>query len=256
MSVMAEDKDTVCYVYGIVPADVVTDEQARGVGGTPVVTVTQGKIAALAGDIPRDKPLGRPDDLIAHERLLDLAAAETPVLPFRFGSVMSSKEAVADELLAPYHDEFLSALTELDGRQEYVLHGRYVEETILREVLSEHEEAARLHEQLRAQGENASQDERVALGEFLFNAVAAKREKDSHTVADALAPLTVAIAPRDPTHEEDAVNIAFLVDADHEQDFHAAVAEIAEEWASRVELRVLGPLAPYDFTVSRSTPEG
>jgi hypothetical protein len=253
---MAEGKDTVCYVYGIVPADVVTDERARGVGDTAVVTVTQGKIAALAGDIPQDKPLGEPQDLIAHERLLDLAAAEVPVLPFRFGSVMSSKQAVAEELLAPYHDEFLSALTELDGRQEYVLHGRYVEETILREVLTENEEAAQLHEQIRAQGEKANQNDRVALGEFIYNAVAAKREADSHSVANTLAPLTVAIAPRDPTHEQDAVNIAFLVDADHEQDFHAAVAEIAEEWANRVELRLLGPLAPYDFTVSRSTPEG
>jgi hypothetical protein len=252
---MAEDKDTVCYVYGIVPADVVTDEKARGVGGTPVMTVTQGKIAALACEIPLDKPLGEPEDLIAHERLLDLAAAETPVLPFRFGSVMSSKQAVADELLAPYQDEFLSALTELDGRQEYLLHGRYVEETILREVLSETEEAAQLHEQIRAQGGEATQEDRVALGEFIFNAIAAKREADSHSVANTLAPLTVAIAPRDPTHEQDAVNIAFLVDSDHEQDFHAAVSEIAEDWASRVELRLLGPMAPYDFTVSRTTPE-
>src|SRR5688572_25254465 len=175
---MAEGKDKVCYVYGIVPADVVTDEKARGVGDAPVVTVTQGEIAALAGDVPLDEPLGKPEDLIAHERLLDLAAAEAPVLPFRFGSVMSSKQAVADELLAPYHDEFVSSLTELDGRREYVLHGRYVEETILREVLSEHEEAAQLHEQIRGRGDEATQDERVALGELIFQAVAAKREAD------------------------------------------------------------------------------
>ncbi|WP_112264212.1 GvpL/GvpF family gas vesicle protein [Lentzea terrae] len=250
-----EDKDTVCYVYGIVPADVATDERARGVGDSPVETVMQGKIAALVSLIPHDTMLGQAEDLVAHERLLDLAAAETPVLPFRFGSVMSSEHAVRDELLAPYHDEFLSALSEFEGRREFVVHARYVEETILREVLTENEEAARLHERIRAQGEEADQQDLVALGELIFNAIAAKREADSHTVAEAIAPLSVSIAPRDPRNEDDAVNIAFLVGIDHEQEFRAAVEEIAENWTNRVGLRLLGPLAPYDFATSRTTPE-
>ena len=80
------------YVYGIVPTDVELDADARGVGDPP------GR--GQAGTARRDRRPGERgrhrtarsaprDDLMAHERLLDAAAAEVPVLPLRFGAVMT-----------------------------------------------------------------------------------------------------------------------------------------------------------------------
>jgi len=100
------------YVYGIVPQDVEATADARGVGDPParVEVVRHEDIAALVSAIDVTKPLGRPEDLMAHQQLLDASSADAPVLPIRFGAVMADAEAVVNELLAPHHDEFAAAL--------------------------------------------------------------------------------------------------------------------------------------------------
>ncbi|MEV7010286.1 GvpL/GvpF family gas vesicle protein [Streptosporangium sp. NPDC051022] len=246
------------YIYGIVPGDVELAPDVRGVGDPPgrVKLVRHGEIAALISEVDLDRPLGRPDDLVAHQRLLDDTAAEVPVLPLRFGAVVTSEKAVADELLEPYHDEFLSALNELEGRAEYVVKGRYVERVVIGEVLTENAEAARLREEIRGRPDEATWDARIRLGEVVGECVEAKRDTDTAALVDALAPHSVSIAVREPTHEQDAVHVAFLVEADREEEFERIVDEFADGWAERVTLRLLGPLAPYDFVMVGQQEEG
>jgi hypothetical protein len=105
--------DTAVYVYGIVPGDVEVDESARGVCDPPVSVdvVRAGDIAALVSVISTDCTLGTPEDLQAHAKLLDGTARVAPVLPLRFGAVMTDEEAVAEELLRDHHDEFAQGQT-------------------------------------------------------------------------------------------------------------------------------------------------
>jgi hypothetical protein len=247
-----------CYIYGIVPADVEPAPDARGVGDPPgkIEVVRYDKIAALVSEIDVSKPLGKPEHLMAHQRLLDAAVAETPVLPLRFGAVMTGPEAVSEELLAPTHDEFAAALSELEGRAEYVVRGRYEQDAILREVLSENPGAESLREQIRAVGDvDATRDQRIQLGEMINEAVSVKREADTRALGDALAPHCVASKVREPTHEEDAANIAVLAETGKQADLEQAVGDLAREWEGRIDLRLLGPMAPYDFVVTQA-PEG
>ncbi|MFF5211708.1 GvpL/GvpF family gas vesicle protein [Streptosporangium sp. NPDC000396] len=247
------ERSTASYVYGVVPADVEANPDARGVGDPPgrVELVKYGEIAALVSDVPPDRPLGTPEDLMAHQRLLDGTAAEVPVLPFRFGAVLDSPESVADELLAPHHDEFLAALKNLEGRAEYVVKGRYVEQALLGEVLAENAEAAQLREEIRGLPEDATWDARIRLGEVINETVAAKRDADTRTLIDALAPLCVAVAMREPTHEQDAVHLALLVETDRRTEIEKALEEFGRRWEGRTDLRLLGPLAPYDFVITQ-----
>lgn len=155
------------YVYGIVPGDVELVPDTEGVGDPPgeVTLVRHGELAALVSEVDISQPLGQPDDLRVHEHLLDsTVAAGIPVLPVRFGAVLGDEDAVTDELLAKHHDLFAAALNELEGSAEYVLHGRYVEDVVLREVLTENSAAARLRDQLRDRPGEADQDLRIQLG--------------------------------------------------------------------------------------------
>lgn len=247
-----------CYIYGIVPGDVETNGDVQGVGDPPgtVEVLRHGDIAALISEIDTSQPLGRPEDLTAHQQLLDAASAEAPILPLRFGAIVTNRDAVAGELLAPHHDEFAEALRELEGCAQYVIHGRYVDEAVLREVLSESTEASRLREEIRSAGdEDATRNQRIRLGELINNAVSGKRETDTQAVADAIAPYSVATNIRQPTHELDAVNIAVLMKASDQGDLEQAVGKIAQDWTDRVNVRLLGPMAPYDF-VATLQPEG
>ncbi|HET6500804.1 MAG TPA: GvpL/GvpF family gas vesicle protein [Amycolatopsis sp.] len=246
--------DNAVYVYGIVPADVESEPDTHGVGDPPqlVKTVRRGDLAALVSSITTDSPLGRPEDLAAHAAVLDRTAAVAPVLPLRFGAVVTDERSVAEELLATHHDEFAEALGELAGKAEYVLKGRYVEEEILNEILAENSELSQLREAIRDKPEDATRNERIVLGEGINNAIAAKRDADTRTMATALADVGSMLNLREPTHEVDAVHIACLVETARQADLEAAIDRVARGWTGRVEVRLLGPLAPYDFIVTHT----
>jgi Gas vesicle synthesis protein GvpL/GvpF len=246
------NQTTGIYVYGIVPADVEVDSEARGVGddSAQVTVARHDDIAALVSEINLDRPLGRPEDLLAHERLLDATAAEVPVLPARFGAVLTDRDAVVNELLAPHHDEFLAALEELEGKAQYVVKGRYVEEAVLSEIVSDYPEIARLREEIRDKPEEVTRNERIKVGELINQAVEANRQLDSRKVADALTPHSVAVTIRDPTHELDAANVAILAETARDSEIVNALEELARDWEGRVNVRLLGPLAAYDFVAT------
>jgi hypothetical protein len=220
-----------------------------------VRVVRSDNLAALVSDVDVSRPLGAPPDLVAHEQIVDATAAEVPVLPARFGAVMSSEEAVAEELLDANHDEFDEALQELDGRAQFVVKGRYVEQAILSEVLSENRQAARLADKLRNADPDATRDARIKLGEIINGTIAAKRSKDTRTLGDAMQGHSVASVVREPTHELDAVHVAFLVETDGESEMEQVIEDLARDWEGRIEVRLLGPMAAYDF-VGSVLPEG
>jgi hypothetical protein len=235
------------YVYGILPGDVELTEKVKGIGDREVTLVHDGELAALVSEIELFGPLGTTEDLQAHKEILDSVAAGAPVLPLRFGAVVTSEDAVVSELLDPNRDEFAAALEELEGRAEYVVKGQYVESAILEEILSEDSEAAGLRDQIRGQDADATREERIRLGEIISNAVAAKREEDTQQLLSVMENHVVASVVRDPTDELDAVNVAFLVNDDKADDMDQEVEDLGADWEGRVELRVLGPMAPYDF---------
>jgi hypothetical protein len=197
-----------------------------------------------------DRPLGRAQDLVAHEQLLDDAAAEVPVLPLRFGAVVTTPEAVVEELLAPHHDQFAAALKAIEGRTQYVIKARYLERPVLTEVLAENAEALSLRDRIRDLPEDATRNERIRLGEIITYAIAAKRDADTEEVVDRFASCTAAAVVREPTHERDAAHVAFLVESDRESEFERLLDELRRDWKDRAEVRLLGPMAPYDFVVT------
>ncbi len=244
--------DNAVYVYGIVPGDVEVEESAQGIGDPPaaVEVVHEGDIAALVSVIAVDHALGTPEDLQAHAKLLDGTARVAPVLPLRFGAVMTDEDAVAEELLRDHHDEFVQALKALEGQAEYVVKGRYDEEAFLTELLSENEQARQLSEDIRNTPEDASRNSRIALGELISNAIDSMRNKDTKTAVEELDSIASQVNPREPTHEWDAVHVALLAEVERQAELEEVVDRLTENASGRMELRLLGPLAVYDFVVS------
>jgi hypothetical protein len=254
MTAQTEDKNpangrTGVYVYGILPGDIEVEPGSAGVGDPPgeVRAVRYRDLAALVSDVGLDRPLGRAEDLITHEELLDASAAEIAVLPLRFGAVLASDDAVTDELLGPHYDEFAAAVEQLDGHAEYVVKGRYHEQAMLGEILANNPEAARLGEQVRGADPDATRNERIELGEIVSAAVEASRQADTRALGDAVSGHVAASVVRPPTHELDAVHAAFLVETSEAEALRQAVDQLAGQWQDRVELRLIGPLAAYDF---------
>jgi hypothetical protein len=248
----AGDGRTGVYVYGILPGDIEVEPGAVGVGDPPgeVRAVRYRDLTALVSDVDLGRPLGRAEDLFTHEELLDASAAGMPVLPLRFGAVLASDDAVAEELLGPHYDEFAAALRQLDGHAEYVVKGRYVEQAVLGEILAENPDAARLGQQVGGGDPDATRDQRIQLGEIVSNAIEARRQADTRALGDAVAGEVTASVLRPPTHELDSVYAAFLVETGKTEALRRAVEGLASEWGDRMDLRLIGPIAAYDFVGS------
>lgn len=242
-----------CYVYGIVAESKADPKVAElpAVGGdseTRVGYVRHGDLAAAVSTLPGDRPLGKPEDLRAHAQVLNtLAASGAPVLPFRFGTVFQDREEVADELLTSGHDAFATALERLSGRAQFTLRAVYDEDVLLRLILDERPEIAELRESAAKLPEEAARYQQVRLGELVYEAVEARRAQDTADIEERLGPLADAMAVS-PAPTEDAVaDVAFLVGDDRRADFERTADGLARDWHGRVRLRLLGPLAPYDF---------
>jgi hypothetical protein len=242
-------QQTGAYVYGIVPGDVQLNSGVHGVGDPPgeIRLVRSGDLAALVSEVDITRPLGTPEDLQAHQEILDATVAGAPVLPSRFGAVLTNEEAVAAELLDANHDEFAAALRQLEGRAEYIVRGRYAEQAILEEILSENSRAARLRDRIRGADPDATRELRIQLGEIVSNTVANKRQADTRLLVSAMKDHCAASVARTATSELDAVYVAFLIDAGQAGELGRVVRDLGDRWRGRVELHVRGPMAPYDF---------
>ncbi len=244
------------YVYGIVPGDVEVEDDAEGIGDPPgkVEIIREGDIAALVSTVRTDRALGKPADLKAHATLLDGTASVAPVLPLRFGAVMTDVDSVASELLREHHDEFAQTLQALEGHAEYIVKGRYQEEAFLSDLLSENDQARQLRDDIQAKPEEAARNSRMALGELIANTIEAARQADTQRVVEELKEMAEQVNVREPTHEWDAVHVAVLAKVDHEADLQELVERLNESARGRTELRIVGPVAAYDFVMT-TTPE-
>ncbi|MGY0005596.1 GvpL/GvpF family gas vesicle protein [Micromonospora sp. I033] len=236
------------FLYGIVPSDVEPTPEAEGVGSPPgeVTAIRHGELAALVSEVGLEEPLGRPADLTAYERLLDGTAVVAPVLPVRFGTVVTGADAIED-LLAAHHDRFAAALDELEDRLQYTVHGRFDEQEFISGFLAENDAAAALADEVRGRPEVESREQRIRLGEMISQAVELRREAENRDLIDAVSRYAVADAALPPSHELDAVRVSFLVADDEEDEFVQAVEDFAERRRDIIRMRLIGPLAPYDF---------
>ncbi|WP_269856955.1 GvpL/GvpF family gas vesicle protein [Streptomyces sp. RPT161] len=244
-----------CYVYGVVresdTATALGDLPAVGNPNAPVTFVPHRAIAAVVSEIPTDRPLGAPEDLQAHARVLNtLAAAEAPVLPFRFGTVVEDAQSVAENVLASGYDAFVAALERLKGCAQFTLKAQYNQEAVLREVLDERPDIVKLREELEKLSGEAGYYQRIELGQLVAEAVAAKGDADAALVQKCLAPSAVATAVSESSSEDGLVDASFLVEDARRTDFEEAAEDLARRLHGRLRLQLLGPLAPYDFVAN------
>jgi hypothetical protein len=234
------------HVYGLIKADTPVPDNLSGFGPSGrVSTIRHGRVAAIVGDVP-DRPLGVRGDLVAHEAVLDAVAARAAVVPMRFPAVVE-EDAVVDELLAPNEDHFLAVLQELEGRVQFTLTGRYERDAVLRELLVGDDEIRALREKVWELPEDASYFDRVRLGELVVAALGGRRQVEGAQIHERLEACAVATVSHQLASPEDVFDSAFLVERERQKEFDDAVEDIGEDLAGRVRLRLLGPVAAYDF---------
>ena len=233
------------YVYGVVDA-ATTAPPGPGIDDGAIRLVASDGIAALVSDIDGDLRLGR-KAISAHVAVLEQALANGSVLPMRFGVVMADEDEVREQLLDRHRAALAAQLEDFAGKVELKLRATYDESGLMREVLSEDQDVARLRDSLRGVPDDASYYGRIRLGELVSEAVGRKRQLDSGRILDALSPLALAVEVGEPTHERVVLSASFLIEHESIEEFDAAVDELGREQEARMRFKYTGPLPPHSF---------
>ena len=234
------------YVYGIVEARSRAPSE-RGIADAPLRLIEGDGSAALVSEIDGDRVrLGR-DAVLRHARVLEQALELGPVLPMRFGVVMSGPEEVQTRLLEEHAEELRAQLTDFSGKVEIRIRAVYDEESLMHEVVRGNPEIASLREAVRAGSEDATYYDRIRLGEMVATGVERRRERDAEAIVDALAAGALAVEVGGPTHERVVVQASFLVERDRLAKFDQIVDDIAAGYGGGIRFKYTGPLPPHSF---------
>lgn len=235
------------YVYGVLAATSGPSPPGRGVEGQGLDLVKSGGLAALVSDAPEVPVRANRRNLMAHTDVLRRVAVERGVLPMRFGVVMPDRDAVRDELLAAHGRELSAQLEAFEPYVELDVRVLCPEDALLRAVLADRPDIAKLRSDLAARPPDATYYERIRLGELVAQAVGARRAEVVATVSARLEPLAAATDRGEPLHDEMLANVAFLVPRDQVGAFDAAVDELAETLGTDARVSSIGPLAVHRF---------
>jgi hypothetical protein len=234
------------YVYGIVEATA-TAPRGRGISGAPLRLVVGDGAAALVSEIaPGRVRLGR-EEVLLHARVLERALDRGPVLPMRFGVVMSGPDEVRSRLLDEHGPHLRAQLAEFQGKVEIRIRATYEETSLLREVVRAHPEIAALQALVKGRSDDATYYERIRLGELVARAVEHRREQDAHSIVEALGELALAVEAGEPAHERVVVQASFLVERARLAEFDALVDDVAAGFGGLIRFKYTGPLPPHSF---------
>lgn len=235
------------YVYGIMRTRDAASAVAKADAGRPLDAVDHDGVSALVGETPDGELRLRRDNILAHADVLQAAFEAGPILPFRFGSVVSDAETVVGDLLAPQAQQLAGRLAALDGKAEMQVKAVYAEEPLLRSILEADPALSRSVGRTQSLPAAATHFERIRIGEAVAAAVQARGAADGEALLKALAPLAVAHLVSPPNHERSVLNVAFLIEQSALPDFDRAVEAASEQHAPEIEFKLIGPLPPYSF---------
>jgi hypothetical protein len=221
--------------------------KGKGIDGKRLRVVSSKGIGALTSDVPAGQLDAGREELLTHSRVLEQALERGVVLPMRFGVVMPDDSTIKTELLDPYRDDLEAQLEEMSGKVELNVKAIYDEQVVLREVLAENSEIARLRDAVSGKPEEATYYERIQLGELVAQTLTEKQSDDQEQIVARLAPHALAVEVGGTMHERMAVNASFLVEEDSVGDFDRTLDEVAGEHGDRLRFKRTGPLPPHSF---------
>jgi hypothetical protein len=253
--------ETGWYVYGVVPAREASSDLFAGTGGVhasaAVELVPDDELAAIASTVPLNEfgdaameqnlrdAAWLEHKVRAHEAVLEAALGRTPLVPFRFGTIFSSREHV-EEMLRENRD-LTATLNRLRGSFELGVKGFF--DPLRFEARAGEEQAEDAPTSGRAYLLRKQRDRRLGEARESFKASCA-REAHARLSASARDARANPLQRPEVTGRkaEMFLNGAYLVLPESEPGFRETLAELQSTYGpDGVEYELTGPWPPYNF---------
>ncbi len=237
------------YIYCIISGDEGRNFGPMGIGkrGDIVSTIGFNDISAVISSSPITRYVIDPENLMAHEKVIEEVMKDYTVLPVRFCTIANSAEEVRT-FLRRQHAEFKGLLHDLDNKVEMGLKARWTHmEKIFEEIAQTDPDVKELKKKVAEHGKEADSKEKIDLGKAVKAALDEKKKQLAEKILRQFKRLTLDTHQNDVMGDDMFLNAVFLIDRTREKQFDFLVEDLAEEYNDQADFKLVGPAPPFNF---------
>ncbi len=237
------------YLYCIIAADEERHFSSKGIGDRedPVFSICYKDIGAVISPSPDIKYSVNRKNTMAHQKVMEEAMADYPMLPVRFGTIGESPDIIREKVLKARYDELKALLTYVEDKVELGLKALWAnKETMFTEIVSENKEIRLLRDRLKSK-RGGTQRDQVKLGEMVKNALEKKNAREEKAILDCFKALWTDHKTNHTMGDQMITNSAFLVTKKNEKPFDQQINKLNETYGGRTKLKYVGPVPPCNF---------
>ena len=234
------------YLYAIVASAGPLSYESLGIGGSDVVTLTEGAATAVISVVATPKLRPERANLAAHQAVLRQLLAETTPLPIAFGTIAGGPDAVR-RILARNQHALKEQLQRVAGKVEMGLRVSWDVPNIFEHFVNTSPELRFARDRIVGANREPSQDEKIELGRLFDRLLNEERENSVRKVERTLSPACSEFKANLCRRENEVMNLACLVARNSQAEFDSAVFTAAKQFDSHFAFDFNGPWAPHNF---------
>ena len=238
------------YLYCIADGGGPLDLGKVGLLEGEVTTVGHKEVSAVVSPVPYKEIESSLANIMAHQKVVEIARSKAAVLPVRFGVIFRSREGV-QKLLAESYASYRDKLAKLEGKDEYgvkVIMSKEGMTKLQRALGKESPEIGKLARASARAGKGTAYLLKLKAEEALKAESLRALERFTAEADRVLSKSSVDKKRLASDHEQIVLNAAYLVEREEVEEFRrAAQTATSQLEGAGLELHVSGPWAPYSF---------
>jgi hypothetical protein len=229
------------YIYCIIANPKEKDFKTLGIGkrGDRVHTISYDGLGAVVSRSPCFKYQALRENLMPHELVVEEAMLEFTTLPVRFCTVAKSEEEVIEKGLKRFETDLKNLIEKMRDKVELGLRAMWIN---MDQIFAEIAETPEIKSLKRSARPNL-----MEIGGRVQELLSLKKEKEVEALLANFKALAIDYKLNSTYGDPWLCNAAFLLEKTKEKDFDEIVNKIHEQYKDRINLKYVGPLAPYNF---------
>jgi len=244
------------YIYCIINSN---DERNFGnmsIGGRGdrVYSICYQDIAAVISDSPVKEYRISRENVLAHQKVMEMLMNDHDILPVKFGTIagekdgVKSEERIRNEVLKVRYKELISLLNLIEGKTELGLKALWKDmNVIFQEIVNENREIRKIKRLVTTENPIRARGHKVRVGEMVKNALDEKKSKEKVNILQSLKNNYVDIRCNKVFGDKMVANFAFLVNKEKEKIFDNMVKQLCNQYNGRMQFKYIGPVPPINF---------
>ncbi|OPL09763.1 MAG: hypothetical protein AVO34_04925 [Firmicutes bacterium ML8_F2] len=233
------------HLFGIVDSAQPKNLGQIGFGDPPsdVALVSCGQLAAVVGEAKDDYSVPEREDVLVHQKVLEIVMEEHTVLPMRFGTIAPGESDVL-ELLQSSYEDLLAEITRLRGTVEAGLKVFWLKEAVQREVEAK---LGKIEDLKKEEDKKKAYEVAVKTGQIVQNIIEQWRERYTSSILKRLKPHAVDLRLNDVFGVQMLINSSFLLRKSAIEEFEHELEKVVQEFSDKLSFRYVAPVPPYNF---------